>query len=302
MEIRQFECLIAAVEHKSFNKAAEKLYTSQSNISKSIKNLEERLNLKILERTSRGVYLTTAGKKIYEQANNIMNIISQIDDIARNSSHETLRITCYYSQPISSKLIDYYKSSSDPDIHIDFHAGNISEIINDLKSYNYDIGIVFYSSFLKQSFNGITDKGNLVFQKMADCGICVYLGKNHPLYANDTITFEELRQLKFVQESRDYYSIISQLNLFSKGRITANDIDHVIHINVGHTIIGLLEETDLCNIGLDVRTNTVKNWTVKKVKIEDCEDTMSVGYLMRNDYELTVQEKAFLAYVESLFV
>jgi DNA-binding MarR family transcriptional regulator len=40
MELKQMQYLIAAVDNKSLNKAAEMLYTTQPNVSKVIKNLE----------------------------------------------------------------------------------------------------------------------------------------------------------------------------------------------------------------------------------------------------------------------
>jgi DNA-binding transcriptional LysR family regulator len=46
----------------SISKAAENLFMAQPNLSKAIKELEENLNIKIFERTSRGVMPTLRGK------------------------------------------------------------------------------------------------------------------------------------------------------------------------------------------------------------------------------------------------
>jgi DNA-binding transcriptional LysR family regulator len=71
MEIRQMRYLIAAIETKSLNKAAEILYTTQTNVSKVIKNLETELNAKILVRSSKGISLTPFGEHLFEYAKRI---------------------------------------------------------------------------------------------------------------------------------------------------------------------------------------------------------------------------------------
>ena len=41
IEMKEIQCFLECADTKSFTKAAERLYTSQSNVSKRIKSLEE---------------------------------------------------------------------------------------------------------------------------------------------------------------------------------------------------------------------------------------------------------------------
>ena len=72
MDLKQLQYFVVSVESGSFKKAAEMLYTTQPHISKSIKALEMELDVQLLERKSRGVEATEAGKKIYEYACNML--------------------------------------------------------------------------------------------------------------------------------------------------------------------------------------------------------------------------------------
>jgi DNA-binding transcriptional LysR family regulator len=56
----------AVVREKSFTRAAAQLGVSQSAISQTIRTLERRLDLKLLNRTTRSVSPTEAGERLYE--------------------------------------------------------------------------------------------------------------------------------------------------------------------------------------------------------------------------------------------
>lgn len=55
---------LVVAQESSFTKAAAKLGVSQSALSHSIRGLEERLNLRLLNRTTRSVSLTEAGDRL----------------------------------------------------------------------------------------------------------------------------------------------------------------------------------------------------------------------------------------------
>lgn len=62
------DTFISVVDYGSFTKAAGHLYISPTAVMKQINALENHLNLKLVERTPAGVYLTPAGKVIYRDA------------------------------------------------------------------------------------------------------------------------------------------------------------------------------------------------------------------------------------------
>ena len=61
MEIKQLEYFAAAVEYGSLNRAAEKLYTTQPNVSRVLNSLEKELHVTLLERSNKGIKMTPQG-------------------------------------------------------------------------------------------------------------------------------------------------------------------------------------------------------------------------------------------------
>jgi len=60
-------------ENESITKAAEKLFIGQSGLSVHMKNLEDELGVTLFVRTNRNVFLTEAGKALYEWTSPFFN-------------------------------------------------------------------------------------------------------------------------------------------------------------------------------------------------------------------------------------
>jgi LysR family hydrogen peroxide-inducible transcriptional activator len=81
MTITQLQYVLAVAEHKNFTLAAEKCFVTQPTLSMQIQKIEEELNVQIFDRTKKPIQLTEIGKKIVNQAKNIVNEAGRIKDI-----------------------------------------------------------------------------------------------------------------------------------------------------------------------------------------------------------------------------
>lgn len=72
LDLRKLRYFVAVAEHRHFGRAAEQLYIAQPVLSRQIKALERELECALLERTTRSVELTAAGKQLYEEAQTIL--------------------------------------------------------------------------------------------------------------------------------------------------------------------------------------------------------------------------------------
>lgn len=72
INFKQLEAFVAVAELSSFRRAAEKLDTTQPNISSRISGLEERLGIKLLERDSASVHLTPTGDALLPRARHVL--------------------------------------------------------------------------------------------------------------------------------------------------------------------------------------------------------------------------------------
>lgn len=91
----QLETFICVVDSGSFSKAAEKMYITSPAVIKQINFLEGGLNLRLFERTHRGLFVTAAGKSLYRDAKYLIQYSKDSVSRARDAmdiQEEVIRI------------------------------------------------------------------------------------------------------------------------------------------------------------------------------------------------------------------
>ena len=94
MEIRILKYFLAVAQEGNITRAAERMLTSQSNLSRQLADLEEQLGKKLFERGSRKVHLTEEGLFLQRRAQEIVDLeertakeIAAFDDMTSGEVH-----------------------------------------------------------------------------------------------------------------------------------------------------------------------------------------------------------------------
>lgn len=95
MEARSLKALVTVAREGGFSRAAQKLHLTQSAVSKAVKHLEDELQLPLLDRTTKPIQLTEAGRRVYQKAVTILaeseTLKSELQDL-RGLKTGTLRL------------------------------------------------------------------------------------------------------------------------------------------------------------------------------------------------------------------
>lgn len=147
----QLAVFVCAADCGSFTKAAEKLYISSTAVMKQINSLEKHLNLKLIERTPRGIYLTPAGEVIYKDARFLFDYSRISIENARqamNAYDTTFCVGTSLLNPAKPFMDLWYKVSKDfPNykLHLvpfeDDHEGILSEISQLGEKFDFLLGV-----------------------------------------------------------------------------------------------------------------------------------------------------------------
>jgi DNA-binding transcriptional LysR family regulator len=86
-DLRQLRYFVAVAEDLNFTRAAERLHMAQPPLSAAIRQLEEQLGVALLERTTRQVQLTRAGRLLLEQGRELLahaeEVFSAVREVER---------------------------------------------------------------------------------------------------------------------------------------------------------------------------------------------------------------------------
>ncbi len=98
MDLRHLRCFVAVAEELHFGRAARRLSISQPPLSLSIRQLEDQLGAKLLERDSKHVALTPAGAAFLEDARHLLGEFAAATEQARRvASGSTGRLRVGFS-------------------------------------------------------------------------------------------------------------------------------------------------------------------------------------------------------------
>ena len=88
MTLTELKYLIAVADEKHFGRAAERSFVSQPSLSAAIKNIEQELGVQLLNRTTRKLSLTEAGRGYFEQAERALHSLGAAAEEAAGLDRE----------------------------------------------------------------------------------------------------------------------------------------------------------------------------------------------------------------------
>lgn len=144
MNLKQLESFTLIIESRSFSQAAKKLFLTQPTISSHISLLEKELNTQLLIRTTKDVYPTEDGKKLYTYAKQILNlqntIFQEFNVRSEESNLLTLGASTIPEQYILPEVLPKYISKNKSELKI--LQGDSSEVIDKVLNKEVEVGLV----------------------------------------------------------------------------------------------------------------------------------------------------------------
>ena len=299
MDIKQLEIFVTACERGSLSKAASCMYTSQPNVSKTIRTLEHELGRPLLIRSGKGVQPTVYGKTVLEYARLILKTTATISSLAVPDEQDFLSLSTYPSNMIAHLLVDFYQEWGSA-VHIEHHEGSVEEITDNVHQGISEIGIVYVAQKQVPVFQHILSHKGLEFFPLCEKNICVYVGPHHPLYQAESIDFSELPKLHFMRGVRDFFSMEHHLEQVSMGVIDPSVLRHVVYTNSDHLTINLLLNTDVCSLGLNFMHKPYEQYSINSLKVNGCEPFLTIGYVQDPDHPLTPQAQWLLEHFKKM--
>lgn len=114
MDLHQLFIFTKVVEHKSFSKAAEAVFLSQSTVSSHIHSLEKTLNVQLFDRVGRDILITPYGERLYHWAEKLLLLKDQALIDIKESATELkgvirIAVSSVPAQFIVPKMIKHFR-------------------------------------------------------------------------------------------------------------------------------------------------------------------------------------------------
>ena len=251
IEIKTF---LTLSKEKNFTNAAKVLFISQPLVTKTIKRLESKLNLKLFERNSRAVNLTTEGEFLYSKLLPIFNELSNTFEkvkLINSLSNPSIRIGALYGFDFENIILDYINIFEEKykNIQVDFQIYNFGELKNNMDS----LDIILTTNC------EIAESDNYNYLTLNKVKIYVALSIEHKLCSKNVLTSKDIKNeifYSFSEKTSKYGLEYTKNTCLNKGFIpnivTVNNIQSLFMSVKRNKGIALTNEESLLGFEKDV--------------------------------------------------
>ena len=194
--LNDLQAFRVVAELRSFRKAADALHVSQPAFSRRIEKLEEALGVRLLERTTRSVSLTSVGRDFDRKVQQLLDELDQtllgIRGVAATRMGEVaiacVPSTVYYFLP---RVIARYHERY-PKIRVKVLDASANEVLSAVSRSEVDFGINFVGS----------QEPDIEFKPLMEESFVAACRRDHPLAQKRRVSWTELAQYDYISVSK----------------------------------------------------------------------------------------------------
>lgn len=195
MNTSLFKYAVEVERTSSISRAARNLMMAQPNLSKAIKELEETIGFAIFERTSKGVIPTPRGNVFLDYARSILSQIESIEALsaAAGKDLQKFAITVSRGSWLSGAIVSFAAGLDEGlGLDLDIRETSSMEVINNVNSGRYNLGIIRYRSIYEQYFSDFLTHHRLSSETVWDFECLVLMSREHALASAEKLDPEML--------------------------------------------------------------------------------------------------------------
>lgn len=199
MNIRNLRYLVEIERSGSLSAASQKLYVSQSYLSRVLHDTEEEYHLTIFVRDKRGLTLTDSGRVFVEMAKELVTQADEFENtFHQNTPVSTLRIV---SSPCSYSIAAFNQMLCDmPDktLRFSYKEKNAAGVIDSVYNHRADLGVLYLKDIHNASNAEFFKGRHIEFKKLCNTSLHILLRRHHPLFSKPGFTLEDLYEYNMV--------------------------------------------------------------------------------------------------------
>lgn len=188
MDFLELQSFVEICNCRNITEAAHRLFITQPALSRRIHDLEEELGVTLFLRKSKGIEITEAGQRLYQDAVHLLDEQQSFTAKAlrlRGAEAGTLRIAAADSQPVAPLLRSISNMAEQyPDVTLAFESDLSLGIPHLITNHLLDIALC-----CKAEVDGVH---NVPYQMLCENTITVLVGRTHRLWERDKIYLEDL--------------------------------------------------------------------------------------------------------------
>ena len=221
MNLLHMKYAVVVAETNSINKAAEKLFVGQPNLSRAIKELESNLGITLFERKAKGMFLTPDGEVFIRYAKNILKQIDEVETLFNKNSYSKNRFSI--SVPRASYIAEAFAKfteliENNIKAEIFYNETDSMSTIKSVLQDDYKLGIIRYAESFDKYYKSMMDEKGIKYEIIAEFKYVLLMNKDCPLASVDNIKNEDLQNYIEISHSDTYVPFLPFAELKKVGQ------------------------------------------------------------------------------------
>ncbi|RYG72520.1 LysR family transcriptional regulator [Lentibacillus lipolyticus] len=216
MDIRQLKYFITIADEQNYTRAASALHISQPSLSAAIKKLEEELELTLIDRSARELWLTREGQILYQEAKKLLHHYEHVSfemDRLKQQGPLELAIGLIESSMffIPDILTQFKQEYGDVRISLleTLSLGDVEKALN-----NFDIHLAITNQYIHQE--------DIETIPIYEENLVALIPPGHHLGRQDSLHIYDLEGVNFIVCKEGFQTRQDILNAFSKSGVKPN--------------------------------------------------------------------------------
>ena len=296
MNLMHIKYAVEVANEGSINKAAEKLYVGQPNLSRAIKELEASLGVKIFERSAKGMGLTSDGETFIRYAKTILRQVDEVESIFNGSGSVKKRFSI--SVPRASYISDAFARFShsltnEAEAEIIYKETNSLRAIKNILHEDYKLGIIRYAENYDKYFKTMLDEKDMQYEMITEFSYVLAMSRDNPLASAEKITFDALKDYIEIAHADPYVPSLP-LSQVRKEELPDN-IGRRRFVFERASQFELLSENPETFMWVSpIPQKLLDRYDLVQIPCEENKKIYKDILIYKRDYKLTVLDKAFI--------
>lgn len=208
MNLVHLKYAVEVSETGSINKAAERLYVSQPNLSRAIKELEASLGVAIFARSARGMVLTPNGEVFIRYAKNILKQVDAVESLFEKNSDRQQRFSVsgprasYISKAFSRFVAGLNGNPEQAELF--YRETNAMRVMKNLMQEDCELGILRYAEHYDKYYKAALEEKGLCYDLLTDFSYILLFSQKSPLAKLRQISYRNLQGLTQIAHADPY--------------------------------------------------------------------------------------------------
>ena len=196
MNLLHMKYAVTVAETGSINRAAEKLFVGQPNLSRAIKELEGSLGVTLFERSARGMVPTPQGGVFLRYAKAILQQVDEVERMFTQGAAHKKRFSL--SAPRASYISEAFARFSrglapQEEFEVFYRETNTMRTLTNVLQEEYKLGILRYAEDYDRYYKELFEEKGLCCEPVAEFRYELLMSEACPLAQKERIACEDLK-------------------------------------------------------------------------------------------------------------